>query len=65
MTKRKMSFFFTVKGLSNKPFFNSSTFHFIGTLMNPFNHGLIALSFSFRPPVVSNEVNMLNPPSPN
>ena len=32
MTKRKMPFFFTFKGLSNKPFFNSSIFHFIGTL---------------------------------
>ena len=35
MTKRKMPFFFTFKGLSNKPFFfNSSIFHFIGTLNN-------------------------------
>ena len=33
MTKRKMPFF-TFKGLSNKPFFNSSIFHFIGTLSN-------------------------------
>ena len=35
MTKRKMPFFFTFKGLSNKPFFNSSIFHFIGTLKGP------------------------------
>ena len=33
MTIRKMPFFFTFKGLSNKPFFNSSIFHFIGTLI--------------------------------
>ena len=33
MTKRKMPFFFTFKGLSNKPFFNSPIFHFIGTLI--------------------------------
>ena len=32
MTKRKMPFFFTFKGLSNKPFFDGSIFHFIGTL---------------------------------
>ena len=33
MTKRKMPFFFTFKSLSNKPLFNSSIFHFIGTLI--------------------------------
>ena len=32
MTKRKMPFFFTFKGLSDKLFFNSSIIHFIGTL---------------------------------
>ena len=34
MTKRKTLFFFTFKGLSNSPifFFNTSIFHFIGTL---------------------------------
>ena len=38
MTKRKTPFFFTFKGLSNSPIFNTSIFHFIGTLTNiPFN----------------------------
>ena len=35
MTKRKAPFFFTFKGLSNSPFFNTSIFHFIGTLNSP------------------------------
>ena len=32
MTKMKTTFFFTFKGLSNTPIFNTSIFHFIGTL---------------------------------
>ena len=32
MTKRKMPFFFTLKAFQISLFFNSSIFHFIGTL---------------------------------